>query len=605
MIPLALHVAYMKKITDWLPTSVKEMQQRGWESVDVVLFSGDAYVDHPSFGTAVIARVLEHAGYRVAVVAQPNWRDDLRDFRKFGAPRLFFGVSAGNMDSMVNHYTANRRLRSDDAYTADGKAGFRPDRAATVYTRILKELFPETPVVLGGIEASLRRLTHYDYWEGRVMPSILQVSGADILVYGMGEQAILAIAKQIAEGASLEGIPQTATLFKGEGLGTWMQNHSSLPGEALLLHSFEACCSNKRAFAENFRRIEEASNLMSPPHLIEPFSGGGVVVNPPFAQPTANELDAVYELPYTRLPHPRYRDKVIPAYEMIRFSINLHRGCFGGCSFCTLSAHQGKFVASRSCESVLREIDKLAELPGFKGIISDLGGPSANMYRVQGSQMSLCQKCRRPSCLFPSVCKNLDTDPTPLLRLYERVRSHPSVRKAFVGSGIRYDLFLKSDGTPVSGRHADYFSTLLRHHVSGRLKVAPEHTADAVLKWVRKPSFTLFERLKVLFDRINQSESLRLQLVPYFISSLPGCRLSDMKALAAKMSGLGLHPEQVQDFTPTPMTLASAMFYTGLDPYTMEPVFTETQPEEKVRQKGIFFRDGGKGFVEPRKTRLR
>ncbi len=592
MIPLALHAAPMRKITDWLPTSVKEMQLRGWDSVDVVLFSGDAYVDHPSFGTAVIARVLESAGYCVAVVAQPNWQDDLRDFRKFGRPRLFFGVSAGNMDSMVNHYTANRRLRSDDAYTAGGKAGFRPDRAATVYSQILKRLFPDVPVVLGGIEASLRRLAHYDYWENKLMPSILQQSGADILVYGMGELPILTIARRISEGGSLDDIPQTATLCRGDNPQGWMRQEGLEPASTLLLHSFERCCTDKRAFAENFRRIEESSNRSNPPLLIEPFSGGWIVVHPPFSLPESPLLDSWYELPYTRLPHPRYRDKPIPAYEMIRFSITLHRGCFGGCSFCTISAHQGKFVASRSCESVLKEIDELAELPGFAGIISDLGGPSANMYQVQGANLQLCASCRRPSCLFPSVCKNLHTDPGPLLALYERVRSHRAVRKAFVGSGIRYDLFLDTNGSFLSGQHADYFSTLLRHHVSGRLKVAPEHTSDAVLKWVRKPSFTLFERLKERFDRINSSESLRLQLVPYFVSSLPGCRLSDMHALSEKMSGLGLHPEQVQDFTPTPMTLASAMFYSGMDPYTMQPLFTETRPEEKLRQKGLFFGEG-------------
>lgn len=595
MIPLALDAVPMRKITDWLPTSVKEMQLRGWDSPDVVLFSGDAYVDHPSFGTAVIARVLEQAGYRVAVVAQPNWQDDLRDFRKFGKPRLFFGVSAGNMDSMVNHYTANRRLRSDDAYTAGGKAGFRPDRAATVYTRILKDLFPDTPVVLGGIEASLRRLTHYDYWDDKVMPSILQHSDADILVYGMGEQPILTIAQRLSEGQSLEDIPQTARLYRGDSAEQQIKQKGLTTREPIVLHSFEACCADKRLFAENFRRIEESSNRTVPPLLIEPFSGGCVVVHPPFSLPDSTRLDSWYELPYTRLPHPRYRDKVIPAYEMIRFSITLHRGCFGGCSFCTISAHQGKFVASRSCESVLREIDALSALPGFSGIISDLGGPSANMYQVQGANLQICASCKRPSCLFPSVCKNLQTDPAPLLHLYERVRLHKSVRKAFVGSGIRYDLFLHPNGNPVSDRHADYFSTLLRHHVSGRLKVAPEHTSDAVLRWVRKPSFTLFERLKERFDRINRSESLRLQLVPYFISSLPGCRLSDMQELADKMSGLGLHPEQVQDFTPTPMTLASAMFYTGLDPYTMKPLFTETRPEEKLRQKGLFFGEGRYG----------
>ncbi len=565
----------------FLPTSQKELKDRNWEYVDIILFTGDAYIDHPAFGAAVIGRTLEAEGYRVAIVPQPNWRDDLRDFKKLGKPRLFFGVTAGCMDSMVNHYTANKRLRSNDAYTPEGKAGYRPDYAASVYTKILKQLFPGVPVILGGIEASLRRLTHYNYWSDSLKPSILIESNADLLVYGMGEKAIKEVAQRIANGQTLLDIPQTAHV---------VALPANLPKEHVIeLHSFEACCKSKEKFAENFRIIETESNKVQASTLLEAADKGMIVVNPPYPTMNETEIDASFDLPYTRLPHPRYKDKHIPAYEMIKFSVNIHRGCFGGCSFCTISAHQGKFIASRSEASIVREIEAIIQLPGFKGYLSDLGGPSANMYGMQGKELARCRNCQRNSCLFPAVCKNLDTNHERLLQLYHKVRTIKGIKKAFVGSGLRYDLLLNENGFSDSTAQK-YVAALLRNHVSGRLKVAPEHTEQHVLKLMRKPSFTLFEALKKVFDKQNAEEYLRLQLIPYFISSHPGCTEHDMAALAATLKHLRLQPEQVQDFTPTPMTHASVMFHTGMEPSKKEKVFVARSKEAKLRQKDYFFK---------------
>ena len=566
------------KITDWLPTSVKEVRARGWDELDVILFSGDAYVDHPSFGAAVIGRLLEAEGLRVAIVPQPNWRDDLRDFRKLGKPRLFFGVSAGSMDSMVNHYTANKRLRSDDAYTPGGKAGFRPDYAVTVYTRILKRLFPDTPVVIGGIEASLRRAAHYDYWSDSLKPSVLVDSGADLLTYGMGERVVLDIARAMHNGYNLNllrKLRQVAFLADDRYV-------DSLGDEALRLHGFEKCLKDRRAFGENFVRIETESNRMEARTLVEPVGDRFVVINPPYPKLSEQELDHSFGLPYTRLPHPRYNGKGdIPAYEMIKFSVNLHRGCFGGCSFCTISAHQGKFVSSRSEESVLDEVRKLTRMPGFKGYISDLGGPSANMYRMGGRNEALCRKCSRPSCIYPSLCRHLNNDHRPLMELYRKVDRLAGVKKSFIGSGIRYDLF--------GDNNRDYLREVVVNHVSGRLKVAPEHTEDGVLRLMRKPSFALFRDLNERFQKICRDEGLNYQLIPYFISSHPGCTERDMRNLAAETRRLHFRLEQVQDLTPTPMTLSSVMFYTGENPYTDEKVYVARSQDEKRRQKSYFF----------------
>ena len=574
------------KVQDWLPTSRKEMELRGWDEVDVIFFSGDAYVDHPSFGAAVIGRVLEAEGYRVAIVPQPNWRDDLRDFRKLGRPRLFFALSAGAMDSMVNHYTANKRLRSDDAYTPDGRYGMRPDYPTIVYSRILKELFPDVPVVVGGIEASLRRVTHYDYWQDKLRPSIMTECHADIMVYGMGERSIREIAHRLDSGESihtLRDVPQTVVLEPVDMMPSENNEHA-------ILASHEECLRDKRVQAANFKIVEEESNAYRARHLWQRCGNEAVHINPPYPPMTTEEVDATFDLPYTRLPHPRYKGKTIPAYEMIRHSVCLHRGCFGGCAFCTISAHQGKFISSRSEDSIMREVETITHMPDFKGYISDLGGPSANMYTMRGEKQEVCQRCRRPSCLFPAVCPNLVTDHRPLLDLFKKVDAIPDIKKSHVGSGVRYDLVLHRHRNPEiadSGRL--YAEELIARHVSGRLKVAPEHTSDKVLHYMRKHSFGLFHDFKSLFDKVNKREGLRQQLIPYFISSHPGCTEEAMAELAVTTKYLNFHLEQVQDFTPTPMTLATEMYYTGIDPYTGEKVFTARTPEQKLGQRKYFF----------------
>ena len=558
----------MPDLKAYLPTTRKELDIRGWDEVDIILFSGDAYVDHPQFGAAVIGRVLEHAGYRVALVPQPDWRGDHRDFTKLGKPRLFFGVTAGAMDSMVNHYTAAKRKRSDDAYTPDGKAGMRPDYCTVTYCQILKQHFPNTPIVIGGIEASMRRLTHYDYWSDTLKPSILVDSNADLLIYGMGEQAIVEIAEHIAARRPLTDIPQTA----------YLSTDIRPTEDDILLHSHEAACQDKRKHAENFRHIETESNKIQARRLIQPVGKQQVVVNPPYPPISQEELDAIYDLPFQYLPHPKYKDKRIPAYEMIRFSLCMHRGCFGGCAFCTISAHQGKQIVSRSKASILRQIKQLQTLPEWRGVVSDLGGPSANMYGMHGKDPSLCQQCARPSCLTPSICKNLNQDFRPLLDIYRTVDNMSEVKHAFVGSGIRYDLM-----------DEEYGKQLITRHVSGRLKVAPEHTSPEVLKLMRKPSWEHFLQFRDFFLRINEQANMHQQLIPYFISSHPGCTNRDMAHLAEWTKKMHYRPEQVQDFTPTPMTLSTTMFYTGLNPYTMQPVYVARTPKEKKQQNQYFF----------------
>ena len=575
------------RLTDFLPTTKKECELRGWDELDIILFSADAYVDHPAFGAAVIGRTLEAAGYKVAIIPQPDWHGDFRDFRKLGRPRLFFGIAPGCMDSMVNRYTANRRLRSEDAYSPDGRHDMRPDYPTVVYTQILKRLYPDVPVVLGGIEASMRRLTHYDYWQDRLRKCILCDSGADMILYGMGEKSILRLAEELRTGKDIhdiKDIPQTVYLC-GE---------SEIPGgigkEDIVLHSHEECLADKRAEAENYRHIEEESNKMRAQRLLQRVDGRYTVVNPPFPVMTTEELDASFDLPYTRLPHPKYRGKVIPAYEMIKFSVNIHRGCFGGCAFCTISAHQGKFVVCRSKESILREVRQVTQMPGFKGYLSDLGGPSANMYGMRGRNQKACEQCKRPSCVHPKICPNLDTDHSKLLEIYHAVDAMPGVKKSFIGSGVRYDLLLRESKDEKSNAAArQYTKELIRNHVSGRLKVAPEHTSDTVLRMMRKPSYEQFERFKRIFDRINKEENLRQQIIPYFISSHPGCHEEDMAELAVITKRQDFHLEQVQDFTPTPMTISTEMWYTGYDPYTMEKVYSAKTPEEKLRQRQFFF----------------
>lgn len=570
----------------YLPTSVKEMKILGWDHVDVVLFSGDAYVDHPSFGAAVIGRTLQHVGYNVAIVPQPNWQDDLRDFKKFGRPRLFFGISPGAMDSMVNHYTAARRRRSDDAYTPGARHGARPDYPSIVYSKILRDLFPDVPIILGGIEASLRRLSHYDYWQDRLRPSILCDAEADLLLYGMGERTIVEIARKIENGAEvndLTSVMQTAVLLPA----------SDIPdpdAENIILHSYEDCLNNKRFQSENFKHIEQQSNRYAGATIWQKNGDKAVKVNPMLPPMTTEEIDASFDLPYTRYPHPRYKGKVIPAYEMIRHSVNMHRGCFGGCAFCTISAHQGKFIASRSKESILREVRQVTQMDDFKGYISDLGGPSANMYGMRGRNIEACKKCMKPSCLHPKPCPNLNTDHGQLLDIYHAVDSLPGVKKSFIGSGVRYDLSMHHTGNPeIDKTNRRYNEELIEKHVSGRLKVAPEHTSAQVLEIMRKPDFALFHEFKKIFDRTNRNAGLNQQLIPYFISSHPGCREVDMAELAVETKDLNFHLEQVQDFTPTPMTVSTEIYYTGIHPYTGEKIYTARTEEEKKSQRKYFF----------------
>ncbi|MBR5803423.1 MAG: YgiQ family radical SAM protein [Bacteroidaceae bacterium] len=583
------------QLTDWLPTTQKEMKLRGWDEVDVVLFSGDAYVDHPSFGAAVVGRLLEAEGLRVAIVPQPNWRDDLRDFKKMGRPRLFFAVSAGCMDSMVNKYTANRRLRSEDAYTPDGRHDMRPEYATIVYARTLRELYPDTPIILGGIEASLRRLTHYDYWQECLRKCILCDSGADLITYGMGEKPLTDLCQRLREAGVeqltrptlrqlVADMPQTVLLYRKEEIPM------GIGEEDIVLHSHEECLNDKRKQAENFRHIEEESNKLHAQRIIQGVDGRYAVVNPPYAPMSQEELDHSFDLPYTRLPHPKYKGKRIPAFDMIKFSVNLHRGCFGGCAFCTISAHQGKFIVSRSKQSILREVEAITRMPDFKGYLSDLGGPSANMYAMKGNDQSLCQRCKRPSCIHPKVCPNLNTDHRPLMDIYRSVDALPGIKKSFIGSGVRYDLLLHQSKDEAINRAArEYTRELITRHVSGRLKVAPEHTSDRVLDLMRKPSFEQFTEFKRIFDRINQQEGLNQQIIPYFISSHPGCTEEDMAELATITKSLDFHLEQVQDFTPTPMTVSTEAWYTGLHPYTLTPVYSAHTANEKLAQRMFFF----------------
>lgn len=587
------------QLTDWLPITKKETDLRGWDELDVVLITGDAYVDHPAFGAAVIGRIIEREGFKIALVPQPNYQDDLRDFRKFGKPRLFFAVTSGNMDSMVNHYTANKRLRSNDAYTPGGLKGFRPDYATTVYSNILKSIYPDVPVVIGGVEASLRRVTHYDYWSDRLKPCILAEAKADIGIYGMGELALIELLHALDNGktiAELTDIKQTFYLRKKEAPST------PSPWGTIQLASHEKCLADKKSYAANFRNIEQESNKAHAARLLQEVGDDVVHINPPFPTFTEEQIDASFDLPFTRKPHPKYDKRGdIPAYTMIRHSVNMHRGCFGGCSFCTISAHQGKFVASRSQKSILNEVDQITKMDDFKGYISDLGGPSANMYKMKGKHQPICDNCKRPSCVFPSICSNLDTDHHPLTEIYKAVDNHPAVKKAFVSSGLRYDLFLNDDKEMTDKLGYDeYLRQLVTRHVSGRLKVAPEHTSDRVLKAMRKPSFKLFHQLKKKFEQINAETGLKQQLIPYFISSHPESTLEDMAQLAADTKELGFKLEQVQDFTPTPMTVATVIYYSGYDPYTLKPVFTaKTKPEKQAQQTFFFwYKNENKSWIQ-------
>jgi uncharacterized radical SAM protein YgiQ len=595
-----------RPITDWLPITKQEVEKRGWEQLDIILISGDAYVDHPAFGTAVIGRIMESEGFKVGIIAQPNWRDDLRDFKKFGRPKYFFGVTAGCMDSMVNHYTANKRLRSNDSYTPGGEAGFRPDYATIVYSNILKELYPDVPVLIGGIEASLRRVTHYDYWRDELMPSILVDSKADLLVYGMGEQPLREVLSLVKDGVPLN------TIKNVNQVAFLQDNTDTLPTdknwETVALASHEVCLQDKIKYAANFKIVEVESNKWQANRITQLVGNQTLVINPPFKTMTEVEVDKSFDLPYTRMPHPKYKKRgTIPAYEMIKFSVNMHRGCFGGCSFCTISAHQGKFIASRSEKSILKEVTEITKHPEFKGYISDLGGPSANMYRMKGKDEDICARCSSPSCIHPVICSNLDTSHKPLTELYRKVDANPDIKKAFVGSGIRYDLLVDDfNKNNQDGNHDEYMEQLVTRHVSGRLKVAPEHTSDDTLRVMRKPSFKYFKLFKKKYDNIQDKHGLQQPLIPYFISSHPGCEEADMANLAAETKDMGFQLEQVQDFTPTPMTVAEVIYYAGVHPYTLKPVKTAKTREEKLAQNRFFFwyKPEFKDWIRERLTKL-
>ena len=587
-----------RKVTDWLPTTRKEAEMRGWSEMDVVLFSGDAYVDHPSFGAAVIGRLLEAEGLRVAIVPQPNWQDDLRDFKKMGRPRLFFGISAGCMDSMVNKYTAAKRFRSEDAYSPNGKHSMRPEYATTVYSHAIKKLFPDSAVVIGGIEASMRRFTHYDYWQDSLKKSILVESKADVLVYGMGEQPILALAREMqqllaAEGGEYITAAQARVITRNIRQTGYLAAKSEIESDGendKVLAPHSLCLKEKASQVANFLAIEKESNKVNAKRLLQEYDEGVVVVNPPFPTMTTEQLDHSFDLPYTRLPHPKYNGKRIPAYDMIKFSVNIHRGCFGGCAFCTISAHQGKFIVNRSKESIVREVEEIAKMSDFKGYLSDLGGPSANMYMMRGKNPEMCAKCSRPSCIQPKICPNMNIDHTPLLELYRTVDAMPQIKKSFIGSGVRYDMLLHRSGNKECDEASDrYTEELIRNHVSGRLKVAPEHTNDTVLRLMRKPSFKQFHDFKRIFDRINSKYNLKQQLIPYFISSHPGSTIESMAELATETKQLNFHLEQVQDFTPTPMTMATEMYYTGINPETGEKVYVARTMRDKEAQRKFFF----------------
>jgi len=579
----------LRPITDWIPITMKDLKKRGLDEVDVVLISGDAYIDHPSFGTAVIGRIIEDEGFTVAIVAQPSWTDDLRDFKKFGRPKHFFGITAGCMDSMVNHYTANKRLRSTDSYTPGGEAGFRPDYATVTYSKIIKELYPDVPVLIGGIEASLRRVTHYDYWSDKLKPSILVDSKADILMYGMGDQPLREMLRLLKKGVPFEGLKTIKQLAFLQGADEELPKNKNW--NTLELTSHEVCLTDKIKFASNFKIIEVESNKWQADRITQKIGDQLLVVNPPYKTMTEKEIDTSFDLPYTRLPHPKYKKRgAIPAYEMIKFSVNMHRGCFGGCSFCTISAHQGKFIASRSEKSILAEVDELTNLPDFKGYLSDIGGPSANMYKMKGKDEAICAKCSSPSCIHPVICSNLDTSHKPLTNLYKKVDAHPKIKKAFIGSGIRYDLLVDDfNKNNQDNNHEEYIEQLITRHISGRLKVAPEHTSDATLKLMRKPSFKYFHKFKETYDRISEKHGMNQPLIPYFISSHPGCDNEDMANLATETKEMGFQLEQVQDFTPTPMTVATVIYYSGVHPYTLKPHKTVKDKEEKLNQRRFFF----------------
>jgi uncharacterized radical SAM protein YgiQ len=559
-----------------LPMTKAEMAKRGWDSVDIVFVTGDAYVDHPSFAMAILGRVLEAAGFRVAMLSQPDWRS-CSHWRQFGRPRLFFAISAGNMDSLINHYTANRKVRNDDAYSPGGRIGLRPDRATLAYCHRAREAFSGVPIIAGGVEASLRRLAHYDYWSDTVRRSILLDSKADLLVYGMGEKTIVEIAERLAGGQTVRHLRDM------RGVAYALGASESPPGvsfgqEALHLPSYEQVKTDKTAFAEATRLIHVNTNPLNARRLVQYHERQAVVVNPPTLPISETEMDHIYDLPYTRRPHPSYAE-AIPAYEMIKDSITIMRGCFGGCTFCSITAHQGRIMQSRSQESVLKEVHKVAADPEFSGVISDIGGPTANMYQMRCTRPEVEAKCKRLSCIHPSICKLLGTDHGPLVELMRRARTEPGIRKVLVASGIRMDLAQLSP---------EYMKELTTHHVGGHLKVAPEHTDPTVLATMKKPAIDNFDSFAKDFKKRSQEAGKPKQaLVPYFIASHPGSDLHAMIDLALFLKRNGYRPDQVQDFIPAPFDVATCMYYTGMDPFTKQKVYVAQNLRDRKLQRAL------------------
>jgi uncharacterized radical SAM protein YgiQ len=555
-----------------LPMSMDDARRRGWDELDVVIVTGDAYIDHPSFAMAILGRVLEAAGFRVGIVSQPDWRK-VDDWRRFGRPRLFFGISAGNMDSMINHYTANKKVRNADAYSPGGRIGLRPDRATLSYCQRAREAFPGVPVIAGGVEASLRRLAHYDYWSDKVRKSILLDCKADLVVFGMGEEAILEIAQRLDQGASVKDLRDM------RGMAYCLGASEQPPADAntLTLPSFEQVAADKFAFAEATKIIHNETNPYNARRLVQWHDRQAVVANPPAFPISQASMDAIYTLPYTRRPHPTYREP-IPAWGMIKDSITIMRGCFGGCTFCSITTHQGRTIQSRSKESVIGEIEQMAADPKFKGTISDIGGPTANMYEMKCTQPEVEAVCRRQSCVHPTICKLLGTDHGPLVKLMQEAREVPGIKKVLVASGIRMDL---------ARRSPEYMRDLVKHHVGGHLKVAPEHTDPDVLMKMRKPANDDFELFTDVFNRESKKAGKQQYIVPYFIASHPASDLDAMINLAVFLKANGYKPDQVQDFIPAPFDVATAMYYTGIDPFTKKPVYIAKQLKDRKLQRAL------------------
>ncbi|MEN6461391.1 MAG: YgiQ family radical SAM protein [Syntrophomonas sp.] len=557
---------------DFLPVNKADLEKRGWEELDIIIVSADAYVDHPAWAAAILGRFLEYKGYRVGIIAQPGWRN-LDDIRSLGQPRLFFAISGGNMDSMVNHYTADKKRRHEDLYSPGGKTGLRPDRPTIVYSNLLRQAYPGVPIVIGGVEASLRRLAHYDYWSDQVRRSVLVDSRADLLVYGMGEHNLLEIARRLKSGQDIAYMPKLR--------GTCYLSNK-LTEQAIDLPPFEEVAADKQAFTRATRMIQEELNPYCAHTLAQKHGERWVIQNPPALPYTTEQLDEIYKLPFARRYHPMYEvSGGVPGLAPVQFSIVTHRGCFGGCAFCSIGMHQGKFIQNRSPQSIVEEARALSEHPDFRGTIPDVGAPSANMYGLKGIDEDKCQKCRRSSCIFPGICKNLKTDQSPSVKLWQRLREIKRIKHLFVSSGVRYDLILRD----TSGK---YLRDLCRYHISGQLKIAPEHVSDRVTRIMHKPGKTEYKKFINAFNKTNKELGKEQYIIPYFISAHPGCDLQDTVELAEFVRDqLQYYPEQVQNFTPTPMTISTCMYHTGLNPENGKAVYVPRQEKERKWQRAL------------------